>query len=92
MNSPIPPPHPNMVFKGYVATPEGGMAAFFSDKTRKFQPGVRKPKGKSGGINKLFFDGLRDQRTDEDRARFKRNNSHLFTPRSKRWGKENPGL
>ena len=38
-NSPLPLPHPNMEFRGYIENTDGSVSAFFTDKTR--QPGCR---------------------------------------------------
>ena len=91
-NSPIPIPHPNMEFCGYIENADGKVSAFFSDRTRRSQAGTRMPKKRSGGVNKRFFDGLREQQTDEDRAKFKRENAHLYVPRHKRKGPKDPEL
>ena len=51
-NSPLPLPHPSMEFRGYVENDDGSASAFFTDKTRRGQPGTRLPKKRAGGVNK----------------------------------------
>ena len=84
--SPMPMPHPNMEFRGYIENEDGSVAAFFTDRRRRGEPGMRMPKKRAGGVNKQYYDGLREQQTDEDRAKFKRENAHLYVPRLKRKG------
>ena len=88
-NSPLPLPHPNMEFRGYVQKPDGNVEVFFSDRTRRGHPGTRMPKP-SGGVNKQYFDGLKAARTDEERATYRRENGHLYKSRKKRFGPLDP--
>ena len=81
-----------MEFRGYIENGDGGVSAFFTDRTRRGQAGTRMPKKKAGGVNKRYFDGLREQQTDEDRAKFRRENAHLYVPRNKRFGPVDPEL
>ena len=89
-NSPLPLPHPSMEFRGYVENDDGSASAFFTDKTRRGQPGTRVPNKQAGGVNKKFFDGLRQARTDEEKAKYRRENSDLYIPLSKRFGQKDP--
>ena len=87
--SPLPLPHPNMEFRGYVQKPDGNLEVFFSDKTRRGHPAARMPRP-SGGVNKQYFDGLKAARTDEERATYRRENGHLYKSRKKRLGALDP--
>ena len=87
--SPLPLPHPNMEFRGYVQKPDGNLEVFFSDKTRRGHPAARMPRP-SGGVNKQYFDGLKAARTDEERATYRRENGHLYKSRKKRFGPLDP--
>ena len=55
-NSPVPLPHPQMEFRGYVECDvDASVSAFFVDKRRKGERGTRlpsKPAGGAGGENK----------------------------------------
>ena len=81
-----------MEFRGYIENTDGSVSAFSTDRTRRGQPGTRMPKKRAGGVNKWFFDGLREQRTDEDRARFRRENMHLYRPYKSRFGPYDPEI
>ena len=92
-DSPIPLPHIGMEFRGYIVEDNGSVFAFFTDKSKRGEAGTRMPKkGPAGGVNKQFFDGLRSQPTVEDRTRFKRSFSHLFTPKHLRMGISDPDI
>ena len=91
-NSPLPLPHPSMEFRGYVENDDGSASAFFTDKTRRGQPGTRLPKKRAGGVNKRFFDGLKQARTDDERAKYCREFSDLYIPHKKRFGPKDPEL
>ena len=91
-NSPLPLPHPSMEFRGYVENDDGSASAFFADKTRRGQPGTRLPKKRAGGVNKRFFDGLKQARTDDERAKYCREFSDLYIPHKKRFGPKDPEL
>ena len=91
-NSPVPLPHPSMEFRGYVENTDGSVSAFFTDKTRRGQPGTRIPNKRSGGVNKRFFDGLKQARTDDERAKYCRESSDLYIPHKKRFGPKDPDL
>ena len=88
--SPMPMPHPNMEFRGYIENEDGSVAAFFTDRRRRGEPGMRMPKKRAGGVNKQYFDGLREQQTDEARAKFKREHAHLYVPRIQRKAVNDP--
>ena len=81
-NSPLPLPHPSMEFRGYVENDDGSASAFFTDKTRRGQPGTRLPKKRAGGVNKRYFDGLKNARTDAERAQYRRDFKELYKPYS----------
>ena len=91
-NSPVPLPHPSMEFRGYVENTDGSVSAFFTDKTRRGQPGTRMPNKRSGGVNKMFFDGLKQARTDEERAKYRREYGDVYIPHKKRFGPMDPEL
>ena len=91
-NSPLPLPHPSMEFRGYVENTDGSVSAFFTDKTRRGQPGTRLPKKRAGGVNKRFFDGLEQARTDEERAKYRREYGDFYIPHKKRFGPMYPEL
>ena len=91
-NSPLPLPHPSMEFRGYVENTDGSVSAFFTDKTRRGQPGTRVPNKRAGGVNKRFFDGLRQARTDEERAKYRREFRDRYIPHKKRFGPKDPEL
>ena len=91
-NSPLPLPHPSLEFRAYVESTDGKVSAFFTDKTRRGQPGTRMPNKRSGGVNKMFFDGLKQARTDEERAKYRREYGDVYIPHKKRFGPMDPEL
>jgi hypothetical protein len=91
-NSPIDIPHPELYFKGYVVDAQNNtISAFFAKEGVKRKMGVRCPRP-AGGVNKRFFDGRNRCETDLDRSEFNTNNAKLFTPRSHRFGSQDPEI
>ena len=57
--SPIPLPHPELQFKGYVVDAANQtIAAFFAKEGAKAQKGMRLPRP-AGGANRAYFEGQR---------------------------------
>jgi hypothetical protein len=91
-NSPIDIPHPELYFKGYVVDAQNNtISAFFAKEGVKRKMGVRCPRP-AGGVNKRFFDGRNRCETDLDRSKYNQNNAKLFTPRSHRFGSQDPEI
>jgi hypothetical protein len=90
--SPIEVPHPELLFKGYVVDAENHtVSAFFAKEGVKRRMGVRCPRP-AGGVNKRFFDGRKKCETDLDRSKYNQNNAKLYTPRSHRFGSQDPEI
>ena len=87
--SPLPLPHPNMEFRGYVENSDDSISAFFM---RRGEAGTRMPKKRSGGINKKYFDGLKKARTDAERAQYRRDCRDLYVPHKDRFGPNDPEI
>ena len=87
--SPLPLPHPNMEFRGYVENSDDSISAFFM---RRGEAGTRMPKKRSGGINKKYFDGLKKARTDAERAQYRRDCRDLYVPHTDRFGPNDPEI
>ena len=88
-NSPLPLPHPNMEFRGYVENSDDSISAFFM---RRGEAGTRMPKKRSGGINKRYFDGLKKARTGAERAQYRRDCRSLFVFHTDRFGPNDPEI
>ena len=86
-NSPIPLPHPHLVFKKYEFSKDGKQVfAYFETWAPKGTPGSRS-KRPSGGANREFFNhGFYQCKTDEDTERYMRNYQHLYIPLQHRRG------
>ena len=89
---PLPLPHPNMEFRGYVTNSDGSISALFTDKTRRGERGTRMPKKRAGGVNKRYFDGLKNVRTDTERAQYRRDCRNLYIPYRERYGPKDPEI
>ena len=87
--SPLPLPHPNMEFRGYVENSDDSISAFFM---RRGEAGTRMPKKRSGGINKRYFDGLKKARTGAERAQYRRDCRNLFVFHTDRFGPNDPEI
>ena len=85
--APIPLPHPDLVFQGYVFTKDktAVSARFVKRDLPKGHQGRRLPR-ESGGVNKAYFDGLTACRGDTERKRHKEDTVHL------RFGKMDPEI
>ena len=58
-NSPLPLPHPNMEFRGYIENTDGSVSAFSTDRTRRGQPGTRMPKKRAGVVQERVRSEIR---------------------------------
>jgi hypothetical protein len=90
--SPIEVPHPELLFKGYVVDAENHtVSAFFAKEGVKKRMGVRCPRP-AGGVNKRFFDGRKKCDTAFDVRQYNHKNAELYTPRSHRFGSQDPEI
>ena len=92
LTSPIPIPHKDLKFSGYVKDEAlQTVSAFFVKDGIKAKKGCRLARP-SGGVNKEYFDGLQQCTSRESRAKYKREKSDLYTPHSKRFGLHDPEI
>ena len=83
--SPIQLPHEDLEFCGYILDDgRSKVSAFFKKKGFKNQKGARLQRP-PGGVNQEFFAQMQSM-TEEEKRAYKRQNAHLYIPRSKRFG------
>ena len=91
-DAPIDPPHPNLKFKRYIFSGDGKqVSAFFAASDAAGKAGSRCSRP-SGGVNKEFFDGMKECKSEEDRWRYKVENAGKYQPRHERFGPLDPEI
>ena len=81
--SPIPLPHPDLQFKGYVVDGPN-VSVLFKSPSAAGKKGTRFPRKPSGGVNKRWFQELNACTTTEEKERYKRQHWSEYVPRSAR--------
>ena len=91
--SPLPLPHKDLEFRGYVFNKDKtDVSAWFVKRGLKAKHGTRHPSKPSGGVNKAYFDGLKTCKNERDRLDFVAQNRGTYKPHSKRYGIYDPEL
>ena len=90
LTSPIDIPHRELKFNGYI-TDGNDISAQFAKDDIKAKKGCRLPRP-SGGVNKAYFDGMKQCTSAESTARYKRENANSYLPYAKRYGPTDPEL
>ena len=81
--SPIPLPHPDLQFKGYVVDGPN-VSVLFKSPSAAGKKGTRFPRKPSGGVNKHWLQELNACTTTEEKERYKMQHWSEYVPRSAR--------
>ena len=80
------------ILRGYVVDEaQNRISAWFAKEGEKAKRGVRMPRP-TGGMSKRYYEGLDLCSTADEKAEYKRSNAEHFTPRSKRFGLNDPDI